>query len=315
MSAHAVVKGKGETPSEQPDFKTRVSALVKTPKFRTVTIVTATGAVTLSTVGGAFGCAAGIVTGSLAGVVPAIFTFGLSIPVGATVGGTVGLAVGASAGGATGAAGGGMIGYGGHQYRNEITTGVIHIKKSALGGVKSVKVMVYDKTNAAKQSAVRSIEYTRVGLTNGAQVVRTRVKQTTSKLERKHIVVGGVGAGAVAGGTTGAGAGALAGAAVGLVPAIFTFGLSIPVCAVIGGGVGAAAGSTGGAAAGGAAAYGGHKYRKEIGDGAVGLKNGANALRLRLTDSADNIKLKARERSAQAREQISAMLGGTGGTE
>ena len=37
-----------------------------------------------------------------------------------------------------------------------------------------MKVLVYDKTNAAKQSAVRSIEYTRVGLTNGAQVVIER---------------------------------------------------------------------------------------------------------------------------------------------
>lgn len=210
-------------------------------------------------------------------------------------------------------------------------------KKSALGGVKSVQVLVLDKTDAAKRSAVRSIEFTKVGLANGAQVVgqgvnhgalvavrgvnhgaiavREGVKVRLSKLERRHVVMGGAGAGAVAGGTTGAGAGALAGAAVGLIPALFTFGLSIPVFAVIGGGVGAAAGGSTGAAAGGAAGYGGHKYRKEIGDGAVGLKNGAVGLGLRLTDSADTMKVKARERSAQAREQISAMLGGTGGTE
>lgn len=332
MSTHTTIVKDNQL--EKQDVKTRVVALVKTPQFRTVTIVTASGAVTLSAVGGAFGCAAGIVTGSLAGVVPAIFTLGLSIPVGATVGGTVGLALGASAGGATGAAGGGMMGYGGHKYRKEISAGVIHIQKTTLGGVKRVKVLVHDKTDAAKQSAVRSIDFTKVRLTNGAEVVRQGVRvragklgqgvrAQASKLERRHVVIGGAGAGAVAGGTACGGAGAVAGgsigAAVGLIPAIFTFGLSIPVCAVIGGGiglgVGAATGSTGGAVAGGAAGYGGHKYRKEIGDGATGLKDGATGLKLRLTDSADTIKIRAHERASQAREHISAMLGGTGGTE
>jgi len=294
------------------DLKSRAIALTQNPQFKTITIVTAGGAVTLSAVGGAFGCATGIVTGSLVGVIPAIFTLGLSIPVGATVGGTVGLVVGSTAGGATGAASGGFVGYGTHKYRKEIGAGVLTIKKSANGGVRSVKIFVHDKHNAAKTHATNQIEFARVKMSNGVDVI----KQKANKLERHHVVMGGAGVGGVAGATAGGGAGVVAGgavgAAVGLIPAIFTFGLSIPVFAVIGGaiggGAGATAGGTGGVVAGGAAGYGGHKYRNEIATGASGLK-------LTVSSSAGSFKVKAHERAAQAREHISAMLGGTGGTE
>lgn len=77
---------------------------------------------------------------------------------------------------------------------------------------------------------------------------------------------------------------------------------------MIGGGVGVTAGGTGGAVAGGAAGYTGHKYRKEVASGASGLK-------LTVSSSAVSLKVKAHERASQAREHISAMFGGTGGTE
>merc|ERR1719359_2754195 len=64
-------------------FQGRAVVLVKDPQFRTVTISTAGGAVILGPVGGAFGTAAGVVLGAGAGVIPALFTFGLSIPIGA----------------------------------------------------------------------------------------------------------------------------------------------------------------------------------------------------------------------------------------
>ena len=44
--------------------------------------------------------------GSIIGLIPAIFTFGLSIPLGAVMGGGIGLGCGAAAGGATGFASG-----------------------------------------------------------------------------------------------------------------------------------------------------------------------------------------------------------------
>merc|ERR1712071_491117 len=235
----------------------------------------------------------------------------MGIPVGATVGGTVGLVVGATGGCALGATGGGVAGYGGHKYRKEISAGVLTIKRSANGGVRSVKIFAHEKHNAAKVQAAKQIEFARVSMHNGVDVI----KEKATKLERKHVVIGGAGAGAVAGGAAGGGAGVLTGGAVGalvgVVPAIFTFGLSIPVCAVIGatlgGGAGATAGGTGGAVAGGAAGYTGHKYRKEITSGASGLK-------LTVSSSAGTIKVKAQGRAAQAREHISSMFGGTGGT-
>jgi len=45
------------------------------------------GAVALGATGGATGLTAGVVVGAALGVVPAIFTFGLSIPLGAVIGG------------------------------------------------------------------------------------------------------------------------------------------------------------------------------------------------------------------------------------
>merc|ERR1719183_2154579 len=61
----------------------------------------------------------------------------------------------------------------------------------------------------------------------------------------------GVAAGGVTGGTVGGMTGTALGAAVGIVPAIFTFGLSIPVCAIVGGGVGVCTGAVAGGAVGG----------------------------------------------------------------
>lgn len=288
-------------------LRTRAVALTKDPQFRTVTITTGCGAITLSAVGGAFGCASGIVTGSIAGTIPALFTFGLSIPAGGAVGGSVGAAAGTTAGCALGAAGGGLLGFGGYKYRAELTSGVLHVKTSAKGGVESVKVFMVHQKDAAKKQANRCVEFASTKFCEFGNIVSSRLPES-DKLDRKHYVAGGAGAGAVAGGGAGCVAGGAVGACVGIPAALFTFGLSIPVCAVIGGGVGTAAGSTSGAVVGGAAGYGGHKYRKEIG-------TNAHHVRARLTNSADKIRAKATERATQARERISFILGGTGGTE
>merc|ERR1711869_110176 len=93
---------------------------------------------------------------------------------------------------------------------------------------------------------------------------------------------GGAAVVGVGGGAVGAGAGAL----VGLPAALFTFGLSIPVCATVGGAVGATAGGATGAVAGGTAGYTGHKYKKEISDGARGLFGKARARTNQITAKA-----------------------------
>merc|ERR1711881_458975 len=129
----------------------RALVMVKDPQFRTVTISTATGAVILAPVGGAFGAASGIVLGTAAGAVPALFTFGLSLPIGAVIGGSTGLCIGTAAGAGTGALGGGVAGFGGYKYRVEIKNGLVTIQKKALethGQTKVVAGRAMDRTKA-----------------------------------------------------------------------------------------------------------------------------------------------------------------------
>lgn len=58
---------------------------------------------------GALGLVAGGSFGAVCGLLPALVTFGVSVPTGAVLGGTTGLVTGAAAGGAAGAVGGGIV--------------------------------------------------------------------------------------------------------------------------------------------------------------------------------------------------------------
>merc|ERR1712242_533395 len=58
--------------------------------------------------------------GALAGLPLALFTFGLSVPVGAVFGGGAGLAVGAATGASIGTVGGGVAGFGAYSKRDDI---------------------------------------------------------------------------------------------------------------------------------------------------------------------------------------------------
>merc|ERR1719499_2504603 len=73
---------------------------------------------------GAGGAGAGLLTGGAIGgaigILPALFTFGLSIPIGAVIGGTCGTVVGAATGGTVGATGGSAIGYFAYKRRADI---------------------------------------------------------------------------------------------------------------------------------------------------------------------------------------------------
>jgi hypothetical protein len=82
----------------------------------TKTGVASTAAVAGGVVCGATGGGAGALAGAAVGVVPAIFTFGLSIPVCATIG----LCCGTVAGGSFGVVSGGALGYGGFKHRKEL---------------------------------------------------------------------------------------------------------------------------------------------------------------------------------------------------
>merc|ERR1712217_683621 len=73
---------------------TKAIAIGKDPTFQ----VTSASAVAGGVFGGVVGSTVGTVTGAAIGLIPAVFTFGLSIPVGATMG----LCTGAFAGSTTG---------------------------------------------------------------------------------------------------------------------------------------------------------------------------------------------------------------------
>lgn len=100
--------------------------------------VTATAAVAGGVAAGVTGGVAGAVTGIVIGAVPALFTFGLSIPVGATIG----MCAGATAGGAAGVAGGGAAGFAGFTYRKEISSSAEYVRNRARSSAAQVSEKV-----------------------------------------------------------------------------------------------------------------------------------------------------------------------------
>lgn len=92
-----------------------VRDLAADPKARATAVSAAGGAATLGVTGGVAGFVSGGLCGAAAGVVPAFFTFGLSIPIGAALGASTGLCAGTAVGGSTGLICGGAAGY--HMHR------------------------------------------------------------------------------------------------------------------------------------------------------------------------------------------------------
>lgn len=292
-------------------------ALVKNPHFQVITISTASGAVTLGTVGGAFGCMGGVVVGGLTGCVPALLTFGTSIPFGAVVGGFLGLTGGVCLGGTTGAAVGGGVGHGCYVYRAQIKDGVLRIKVVTTRRAQQFRLALKsrgEKTREFTMDTASKVKTFACDGTKRAKMLAVNVKQQSYELVSDKsfqvtsaAAVAGAATCGTAGGAVGTVAGAGAGMLVGLPAAFFTFGISVPVCATLGGGLGCAAGAMTGAAAGGLAggtsAYNSHKYRKEIASGAAGAWN-------RLQTGTNKLKVKAMD----SMTHVTAMVSGTGGT-
>merc|ERR1712012_922538 len=108
-----------------------------------------------------------------------------------------------------------------------------------------------------------------------AAATKTKTLETVSQKSVQVTAIsaaGGVVVGATGGAATGLLTGGALGAAVGVVPAIFTFGLSIPFCAVLVGGCGLAAGAAAGGTTGVVAGAGGYQAfsRRETIRGTVG---------------------------------------------
>mmetsp|Transcript_4871 Transcript_4871/g.11384 ORF Transcript_4871/g.11384 Transcript_4871/m.11384 type:complete len:323 (-) Transcript_4871:371-1339(-) len=104
------------------ELATCMNGVLTDPAVRVTAGSAATGAVVLGAASGAVGATTGGIVGAACGVVPALFTFGLSIPIGTAIGSAVGLCVGTTVGGATGLVGGGTLGYGAYNKREEIRT-------------------------------------------------------------------------------------------------------------------------------------------------------------------------------------------------
>lgn len=287
-------------------LRTSTVTLVKNPHFQTVTVSTTAGAITFGTVGGAFGCAGGVVVGGAVGTLPALFTFGTSIPIGAVIGGFLGTSAGAVSAGATGACVGGATGHGAYLYRAQIKDGAMKVRMITTDKANKFTVFVTTTTSSTKEHVMQHASATKTKLTMLANTASIKTKEIASN-QRVQVTAASAAGGAAVGGVGGGAVGAGAGALVGLPAALFTFGLSIPVCATVGGAVGATAGATTGAAAGGAAGYTGHKYKKEISDGAKSFFGKAKA-------RTNQITAKAVDSVSHAKGVAKRLVGGTGGT-
>lgn len=89
-----------------------ISQLAQAPEFKVTVAAAAGGAVVLGTSGAVAGIVVGTIAGAAVGVVPAFFTFGLSIPFCALTGGGAGLCLGTATGSSTGLLLGGAAGIG-----------------------------------------------------------------------------------------------------------------------------------------------------------------------------------------------------------
>lgn len=270
------VSGKAKTIAD--NVRQRSVAAAKDRRVQATVASAAGGTVFLGFCGGAVGLVGGGLAGAAVGVPFVLFTFGLSIPFFATVGGGFGGAAGVAVGGAAGCTTGGAAGFTIFAKREQIANafGVVRSRLRERALVASAYLNdayghCVARANAGKDFATYA---TSAGVSattrktselahSGLQIARDPQAQVTAA----SAAAGGVALG-VSGGTVGLVGGGIVGAAVGIVPALFTFGLSIPLFAILGGGsglcLGTAVGSTVGTVGGGAVGHGVYGKRSEI---------------------------------------------------
>jgi len=140
------------------------------------------GAATMGASGGATGLVAGGAIGAACGVVPAVFTFGRSIPIGAALGGAAGLCMGTVAGGTVGLVGGGAAGRKGYENRAEIQEGVSgalakanNYKSLVAEKASDCKYIVAEKASGYKELVAQKASVTKGFVTEKTEHVRTRL--------------------------------------------------------------------------------------------------------------------------------------------
>lgn len=101
------------------NIEDNVKITASRPDVKASAACAAGGAAVLGASGGLMGLTTGAGFGAAVGIIPAIFTFGLSIPIGAMIGGGTGLCVGTTVGGGVGFIGGGAVGFCGYRTARE----------------------------------------------------------------------------------------------------------------------------------------------------------------------------------------------------
>jgi len=265
--------------------------IVTNPKVQAVVAGGAGGAVVATPPAAATGLLVGGSLGAAVGLIPALFTFGLSIPIGASIGGACGVVFGGAVGSGAGFVGGGAAGLGAYNKRESIKSFAAQSsawvqktlasgKAKTTGAYTATKACVSKRVTDATTLAAKGMGVVQEKTKALANRTHAKAKQVASDRTVQVTTASAVG-GATLVGTGGAATGVLAGgalgAAIGVVPALFTFGLSIPVCALIGGGcglvTGSAVGGTTGAVAGGVGGYETYKHREAIGSAATSARS------------------------------------------
>jgi len=202
-------------------------------------------------------------------------------------------------------------------------------RDTAAGVLNQATSKAVEKKNLAKETATGALDQITERASKAASLTQAKATEVTSNV--KEIVadkkfqataapaVGGAMVGCVSGGAAGLAVGGMIGAAVGVVPAPFTFGLSIPVGAMMGAGtgfvVGTGAGAAAGAAGGGAAGYAvyskGGKLRCGAGHARDYVKGKAEWAATQASVAASSMK----EKATVVGTVVSKRLVSTGGTE
>jgi len=192
-------------------------------------------------------------------------------------------------GAGTGLVGGGVVGGVAYAYRLQIKNGTVvitarakDITNKASAKASEIRAGIVSNTKTSAQFTRDAVRSCARELSTRSLAIKARTKCIASEKQTQVTVVtavGGAAVGGTCGGFVGLGAGTLIGGAIGIVPALFTFGLSIPIGAAVGGGtglcVGAAGGSSAGGAAGGAVGYGAYAKRDKIDSAAKSVQKKA----------------------------------------
>lgn len=131
----------------------RTKAVAAKKSFQTTAASSVGGAVVVGAGAGVTGMATGSVLGAAAGLPLAIFTLGLSIPIGAVIGGGTGLAAGIATGATAGAVGGGAVGYGTYSKWDDINSARKMVSSTACNGAAYVQGVAFKSVDYVKDAA------------------------------------------------------------------------------------------------------------------------------------------------------------------